>query len=246
MFADDKNMKTLIALFDKYKINNDGKRELYNIIKPIFMHPEFQNRFGNDFMHHGDISISEHVIEDAIKTYLLSKIYMLKKNDKKFDIKTAVIIAMLHDLYTIPWQNNLQAKVKKYNNAHGFRHPVEAVINSYCWYPELFYDDEITDKIVDGIVHHMYPLPVIVIDNSNYNKWELRNYDLFLGLPEKIKDKLIDTTSRGRIGCFSISRSKYMEGRIMSKADKYVSIRQLKSIYDMTALVTGKNRGLKK
>ena len=246
MSVKSENTKLLINFFNKYGIKGRERRELTKLIKPIYSHIEFQKRFSNNFLHHGDISISEHIIEDAIKTYLLSKIYVLKKNDKLYDTRVAVIIAMLHDLYTVPWQNNKLSKVKKFRNKHGFRHPVEAVINSYCWYPELFQDKDRAIKIIDGIIHHMYPLPVIVMDDSSYNKWELKNYLLYLTIPNYIKDMLIDSTNRGKIGNLSLARSKYMEGVVMSKADKYVSIRQLKNIYDMLSLITGRNKRLKK
>ena len=244
MSVKSNNMKKLIGILDKYKIKGKEKRELLNIIKPVYLHPEFQRRFGADFPHHGVISISEHVIEDAIKTYLLSKVYIMKKKPKDYDLKVAVYIALFHDLYTVPWQNNKESKVKRFKNLHGFRHPIEAVINSYTWYPEIYLNCNY-EKIIDGIVHHMFPLPVIFL-NDDDNKRELKNYNLFLKLPDKIKSTLIDSTHRKCLGIFSITRSKYMEGRIMSKADKYVSIKQLKNIYDWISLVTGKNKSLKK
>lgn len=244
MSTNSDNMNKVEVILDRYKIEENDREELLSIMKPILVHPEFQNRFRNDFPHHGTISVSEHMIEDAIKTYLLSKIYIMKKNNNNYNWKEAVYIALFHDLYTVPWQNNKESKVNKFMNLHGFRHPVEAVINSYTWYPDIYkkYD---YDKIIDGIVHHMFPLPVIILTDGNNNR-ELKNYDLFLKLPDKIKSTLIDSTHRKCLGIFSITRSKYMEGRIMSKADKYVSIRQLKNIYDWISLVTGKNKSLKK
>lgn len=244
MSTNSDNMNKVEVILDKYKIYGNERKEFLSIIKPVFLHHEFQKRFSNDFPHHGTISVSEHVIEDAIKTYLLSKIYIMKKKNNNYNWKEAVYIALFHDLYTVPWQNNKESKVNKFMNLHGFRHPVEAVINSYTWYPDIYkkYD---YDKIIDGIVHHMFPLPVIILTDGNNNR-ELKNYDLFLKLPDKIKSTLIDSTHRKCLGIFSITRSKYMEGRIMSKADKYVSIRQLKNIYDWISLVTGKNKSLKK
>jgi hypothetical protein len=47
-------------------------------------------------------------------------------------------------------------------------------------------------------------------------------------------------------GFVSICPSKYIEGRVMAKADKYVSIRQIKNPSSALALVTGKNKKLKK
>ena len=39
----------------------------------------------------------------------------------------------MHDLYTLPWQNNFEAKVDKFYNKHGFRHSIEALINHYMY-----------------------------------------------------------------------------------------------------------------
>ena len=238
------NIDKINIILDKYEIRGNDRSELLNIIESVIINPEFEKRFSNEFPHHGNISVSEHVIEDAIKTYLLSKVYILKKKPKDYDLKVAVYIALFHDLYTVPWQNNNDSKVKRINNLHGFRHPVEAVINSYTWYPDI-YSKYVYNKIIDGIVHHMFPLPVICVNDED-NKRELKNYDLFIKLPDKIKKCLIDSTRRRLILSFSFTKSKYMEGRIMSKADKYVSIRQLKNVYDWVSLVTGKNKGLKK
>ena len=236
-------MDILINMLDKYNILGEERKELINIIEPICMHPEFKRRLGVDFPHHGDISVGEHILEDTIKTYLLSKIYLNKKK-KEYVIKTAVYIALFHDLYTLPWQNNKEAKVHKFRNLHGFRHPVEAVINAYTWYPEIFNKSN-TLKIVDGIIHHMYPLPVIKFNDDSENKRELKNYKLYKELPDNIKKAIIDSTHRFAIGNYSIAKCKYMEGRIMAKADKYVSIRQMKSVYDILSLLTGKNKRLK-
>ena len=245
MSVKSSNMKLLITILDKYKIKGREKRELLGIIKPIYLHPEFQRRFGNDFPHHGNTSISRHIIEDAIKTYLLSKMYVMKKKNKQYDMKVAIYIALFHDLYTVPWQNNKESKVSKFRNVHGFRHPVEAVINAYNWYPDIFRDNDMV-KLIDGIVHHMYPLPVIVLDDNNDNVRELKNFNLYKKLPKDIKDILIENTHRNKLGYYSVARSKYKEGRIMAKADKYVSVKQLKNLYDVVALVTGRNKGLKK
>ena len=238
------NLKLLDDMFDKYNIKDEDRYELINIIKPIYLHPEFQKRLGVDFPHHGKISVGEHIIEDTIKTYLLSKIYINKKK-KDYDINVALYISLFHDLYTLPWQNNKDAKVNKFINLHGFRHPVEAVINAYTWYPEVFTKDN-TLKIIDGIIHHMYPLPVVVFNSDSDNKRELKNYKLYKNLPDYIEKAIIDSTHRSVIGSFSITKSKYMEGRIMSKADKYVSIRQIKNVYDLFSLVSGKNKNLNK
>ena len=88
----------------------------------------------------------------------------------------------------------------------------------------------------------MYPLPVICFKDYGYNKFELKNYDLIVNLSDIHKKILVWSTNRGKVE----NRSKYKEGRIMSKADKYVSFGQIKNISSATALLTGKNQKIKK
>ena len=80
------------------------------------------------------------------------------------NLKIAIYIAMFHDLYEEPWQNNIKSKGKKFKNLHGFTHPIEAVVNAITWFPNIFQDEEESLMIIDGIIHHMYPLPVRAID----------------------------------------------------------------------------------
>ena len=238
----NKDMEILDYIFDIYKLSNYDRKKISDVILPIYSFSEFKKRMTDEFPHHGSITLGEHIIDDAIMTYLLSKKYI---NDSNFDIDVAIKIAMLHDLYVVPWQNNIENKTKYFFNKHGFRHPIEAVINAYSWYPELFKNKDEAEKIIDGIIHHMFPLPVkaFIIDN---NKMELKNYDMLDKLPSYIIDIIIKSTNRGRIGFVSICPSKYIEGRVMAKADKYVSIRQIKNPSSALALVTGKNKKLKK
>lgn len=233
-------------LLDKYMIFDEDRKEFINIIKPIYMHNEFQRRMTNEFLHHSDITLGMHILEDTIKTYLLSKKYLNKNKNSNYDLSIALNISMLHDLYTLPWQNNPLNKSSKFFNKHGFRHPVEAVINAINWFPFLFTNEEDSKKIIDGIIHHMYPLPVICFKDYDYNKFELRNYDLIINLSDIHKKILVWSTNRGKIGDISVCRSKYKEGRIMSKADKAVSSGQIKNISSATALLTGKNKKIKK
>jgi len=227
-----------------YELTNRDQMKFLKIIDPIYKNDEFQKRMTSEFFHHGNVTLGMHIIEDAVVTYLMSKDYLKTHNDLNFDINLAVTIAMLHDLYTIPWQNNDMAKTYKFFNKHGFRHPIEAVINASCWFPQLFEDLNDAKKIVDGIIHHMYPLPVLVYKDSEKNILELKNFELLDRVPIHVKRIMIKTTKRGKIGRISISRSSYMEGRIMAKADKYVSTRQIKNLSSATALLTGYNKNL--
>lgn len=234
----------LDSLFNKYNLTELDKEYLRSIMLPIINNPNFERRLTNEFLHHSDITLGEHIIEDGIVTYLLSKKYIKKHKNTNYQIDLAIKIAMLHDLYTIPWQNNKEAHVKHFFSKHGFRHPIEAVINSINWYPELFNDHD-KDIIIDGIVHHMYPLPVRVLNDKKINKIELKNIDNYNKLTIDDKSILIKSSKRKRIGVISFSRSKYMEGRIMSKADKKVSRKQIKNIASAKALLTGHNKKIK-
>ena len=244
MIVKNENVDKLNWLLDKYKLNDDEKIELKNIIYPIFSHYEFQKRMGKKFLHHGTITLGEHILGDAIVTYKLSKKYMKKHHD--FNLKLAIEIAMLHDLYTYPWQNNKNAKTDKFFNSHGFRHAIEAVINSLNWYPELFCEEDNAKILIDGIVHHMFPLPVRVFRNNGLNITELKNFSMLRNLSQEKCFLLEKSSLRKKIGVISFSRSLYKEGRIMSKADKLVSIRQFENFSSIVALLTGHNRSLLK
>lgn len=234
------NKEKLNRIVDRYKLSNDEKKEFRNIINSIFEHNEFQRRMTNEFLHHSNITLGEHILEDAVLTYKMCK----KRND--VNIELAVKIAMLHDLYTNPWQNNKKNKVNKFCNKHGFRHPIEAVINANAWFPELFKNEEESKIIIDGILHHMYPLPVRTFVDSDINKMELKNFDLIDKLSGQNKKIMMDSLKRKKVKNYSFSKSKYKEGKIMSKADKKVSRGQIKNISSLTSLVTGHNKSLKK
>ena len=236
------NEDKLLNIVNKYIGNDESKKEFLDIAIPIVEHTEFQKRMSNSFLHHSDITLGEHIIEDAVVTYCLCK-----KKKKKVNLTLAVKIALFHDLYTIPWQNNKKnTKVKKVSNKHGFRHPIEAVVNAYSWYPDEFNNEKDAEIIIDGIIHHMYPLPVVRVKESNYNSIELRNYEEFKKLPNNIKNLIIKSSNRRKLFKLSFCKSKYNEGRIMSKSDKKVSFHQIKNVSSATALVTGKNKSLKK
>ena len=240
------NDKIVQRILNNYKFDDKSCRDFMEIIKPIYLHKEFQRRFSNEFLHHGNITLGEHIIEDAVVTYKMALKYLKKYHNNSFDLKIAVVIAMLHDLYNVPWQNNKLAKTYKFLNAHGFRHPIEAVINAFTWYPSLFENMDDARKIIDGIVHHMFPFPVRVFKSGDKNLLELKNYELLDSMPIYIKEILAQSTNRGKVGKLSFARSKYKEGKIMSKADLRVSMKQIKNLSSATALITGKNKKLLK
>ena len=241
----NKNKEILYSLLDKYNLNKEEKEEILHIIIPFFDSEKFQIRMSNEFSHHGNVSLGEHIIEVAIVTYLLSKKYKEKHKNTNFNVELAVKIAMLHDLYELPWQNNSLAGVTKFYNKHGFRHPIEAVINANLWYPKIFYNRKDAEIIIDGIIHHMYPLPVTSVNNFSKNLAELKNYINIKNMSLGNMKILINSLNGLRVGNLSFSRSKFKEGRIVSKADKIVSLKNFNRLTDFLALLTGKNKHLK-
>ncbi len=229
----------IINLLDNYEFDKEEKEEFFSFIIPIISHEEFVKRYNAlEYPHHDNISLGYHILSDAMVTYKL-----IKNNDKyqDADLKTAVIIAMFHDLYELPWQNS-KIKTKYFTNKHGFRHPIEAVINAITWYPEYFKDNQTARIIIDGIIHHMYPFPVKCA-SKDMEKLEINNLKVYKQLLPKYKNMIIDSSNRNRILSLSLSKSKYLEGRIVSKADKQVSLgKELKSINSLQACITGRIR----
>lgn len=233
----------LDEIFKKYNLLNEEKDEIYRVIEQIFLHDEFQRRMTDEFKHHAQITLGEHILQDTVVTYLLSKKH---RNNPAFEMEIALKIAMMHDLYELPWQNNPMAEVNKFYNKHGFRHPIESVINSNVWFPEIFNAKEDAKKIIDGIVHHMYPLPVVAFKDSLENDLELKNFDRVSLIKDDQKRILISSSNKNKIGELSLAKSSYKEGKVMSNADKIVSICNFKgaNINDLTALLSGKNKNL--
>lgn len=232
-------LQDLTIIFDKYNISEQDRIKLSNIIIPIINHEEFIKRSNPDtFPHHDKISLGFHICSDAIVTYLLSKKHKLSEKEWQ----RAVTIAMFHDLYELPWQNN-PIKKNMFVNKHGFVHPLEGVINAATWYPEYFENKKQSDIIIDGIVHHMFPFPVRALDDTNP---ELNNQDKFNNLDSSIQNLIIESSNRSKLGHISLCRSKYIEGRIMSNADKAVSLKkELINFHSLKACITGKNPNLK-
>ena len=231
----------LIKLFDKYDLHEVERLEIYEIIKNIYLHDEFQRRCTKEFLHHGNTTLGEHILEDTIVTYLL----LANDKGKSANLELALKISMMHDLYTEPWQNS-EIKKKSFFHLHGFTHPIESVINCLTWFKDEFKDDYKAEILIDGIIHHMYPLPVLSFKNIKQNEQELLNFKLLKNISRKHKKMIEESTSRYKIGELSISRCKYFEGRVMARADKIASAKQLDCINDATALVTGKNKRLVK
>lgn len=226
----------------EYKLSNYDTKKLWKIIGNIAKHPEFVKRCKEPYFHHDIKTLGEHILCDAIVTYKLA--INLKRNThdlKKINVEDAVIIAMFHDLYELPWQN--MTVKKKFKDKHGFTHPLEAVVNAITWYPEYFKNKDKALIIIDGIIHHMHPLPVRAIDKN----LDLNNLEKYNKLDKKYQEMMELSTKIGKIGSFSLRKTFFIEGRIMSKADKLVSLKKdLKSIDGFIALISGKNKNLKK
>lgn len=236
-YIDDINRR-----LDLNKFSNKEKEEFWRIITPIFEHPEFQRRLNNkEYAHHGNTSLGTHILSDAMVAYIIAKKMENKKKELRKEL--AVIIALFHDLYELPWQNSGRVH-NKFTNKHGFTHPLEAAINASTWFPEYFENLEDAKIIIDGIIHHMYPLPVRVLEATgtelnNMNKWD--------DLSDDIKGIIKSSSNRRKIGSVSISSCKYIEGKIVGRADKIVTIKSDKlSFNSYKALLTGKNKDINK
>ena len=226
-----------------YKLSNYDTKKLWRIIEQIATHKEFSKRCSDPYFHHDVKTLGDHILCDAIVTYKLAS--KLKKNNhsmKNINIDNAVVIAMFHDLYELPWQNIGVKKIMR--NKHGFVHPIEAITNAITWYPEYFKSKERAMIIIDGVIHHMFPLAVRCIDDTEI---ELNNQEKYKKLPQKYKDMIKLSTDIGKIGHYSLRKSFFIEGRIMSRADKIVAFKKdIGSFNGYLALLSGKNKNIKK
>ena len=226
--------KLCLKNFLDYGFTLPEQENFTKIVRPIISHPEFEKRCTNNFPHHGNTTLGEHILKDAMITYRLANIYKSKHPNVDISTETAVVIALFHDLYTNPWQNvdNDNPLYEK----HGFMHPIEAVINAYEWYPEYFKDKEVSKKIIDGVLHHMYPFPVRKInDEIEINEKKITDF--------KFYDILVHSTKSKRENlCFK--KATFIEGKLVSKADKLVTVKEIKNISSLVALVTAKNKSI--
>ena len=210
-----------IKNFFYYRFTLAEQEEFTKIAYPIISHPEFEKRCTEEFFHHDNVTLGEHIIKDALVTYRYVKIYNYKHPKRKVNLEIAVIIALFHDLYSNPWPNT---PVKKdFLDKSGFIHPIEAVVNAYKWFPEYFSDVDVGKIIINGILFHMYPLPVRSITDEVIFKGidDIRKYKFY----EFIK---LATYTKNKCLCFKKPSSK--EGRIVSRIDKLVALKEIKGI----------------
>lgn len=230
-------------IMTRYNLNMEEKEELTSLIYHIIKHKEFKRRMTDEFPHHGKTTLGEHILEDTIITYIICK--KKQRKGKKIDLMLAISIALMHDLYTEPWQNNPN-KPKKFSNSHGFRHPIEAVINAILWYPEVFKESADQYALIDGIIHHMYPFPAGYFKNTKKNNLELKNFKKIKRIDKKYLDMIILSTKRGRFGPYSIAKATTLEGRIVSKADKIASSRDFDSVQSVIACLGIRKRNFRR
>lgn len=231
--------RILFNLFLNSGLTITEQKEFYKIAKPIIHHKEFVKRCSKDFPHHGSTSLGEHIIKDAIKTYVLAKEYNKTHFFRKADIKIAVLIALFHDLYTKPWQNSDEKTSVFNNDTHRMTHPIEAVLNSYNWFPKYFKNEKNAEIIINGIIHHMYPYPVKKVENKNI---KINNQKLLKKF--KYYDYLIQTTKNITKLKIDIRPPKSIEGKLLLKADKLIALSELNSFNSIKALVNSKNKNL--
>lgn len=208
-------------ILKRYNITKHDTELIWSIIYPQFTHEEFQRRMNEkEYPHHDLTSLGNHIISDAVVSYILAK----KKYENDLEKRElAVIIAMFHELYELAWQNANRSK-SVFANKHGFTHPIEGIINAASWYPEYFDNQQNAEIIVDGVIHHMWPFPVRAID-EDIEKLELNNSEKWYTLDSNIQNLIINSSMRGYIKPFhlSLTRSSFIEGRIMGQADKIVA-----------------------
>lgn len=201
----------LKKIFYEYNLSKGEIQDLWDIIRPIYKHTEFQKRLNPPYYHHEKTTLGEHIIRDAIITY---KICIKKKMNEDIK-KRAVLIAMFHDLYTKPW---MQKNPKKYlQNFHAFTHPIEAIINVITWFPNFFVEVEDAEIIIDGVLHHMFPCP---LRSPSLIPLEINNKKEFNNLPYIYKHLILKSLRPSFLRSMTWRESIFIEGRIVSRADK--------------------------
>lgn len=118
--------------------------EWYEIAEPILNHSEFQKR--KRFMHHGTISVYDHVVIVSILAFEMAK-------KRGLDVKSATLAGLLHDFYETPWMEDKEKK--PFFQRHGFTHAKNALNNAKKYFPEY-----LNPIIEDSIIKHMFPLNV--------------------------------------------------------------------------------------
>lgn len=217
----------LKKIFEFYKLSNKDMRYIWKIIKPIYLHEEFQRRMTDPFFHHCTITVGEHIIGDTILVYKTCKRYKLSP----CVIKRAILISMFHDLYEIPWPSDTK---ELFINYHAFVHPIEAIVNAITWFPKYFENIDDAKIIIDSVLHHMFPCPVRAMSNK---KLELNNIETFNKLPGRYKKIIYKSLKSYVFKDFSLRKSYYLEGRILCSVDKTITIRNDLKIFKLFSFI---------
>ena len=92
----------------------------------------------------------------------------------------------------------------------------------------------------------MYPFPVRSFNLNEDNELELKNFGLIKNMSLYNINLLKESSNRNKIGLVSFSKSEYMEGILVSKADKIVSSLNFKdsNIHVLIALLGAHNKNL--
>lgn len=99
----------------------------------------------NNYIAHGKSTLLSHSINVAYLSYLKAI-----KKPNKYDIKSLVRGALLHDLYFYDWHK------KGHGRLHGFYHPKKAYNNAIKYF-------QVNKKEENIIKSHMFPLTLFII-----------------------------------------------------------------------------------
>lgn len=140
--------------FAKYKrlYSLKMKREFYSYITKQTYYPYIRKELCK-YMQHGNTTIMKHCRNVAYLSFACAKIFE-KKLGLKFDYKSLIIGAYLHDLFMYDWHEKSNS-----HRLHGFSHPKTASQNAkkIC---------NITSKQQSIIESHMWPLTITKLPKS--------------------------------------------------------------------------------
>ena len=125
----------------EYKI----AKEIFAMGKDIIMSSDAQRM--KQYIQHGSTSVFEHTV--SVAKFSLIFAYALENIGAKFDHRSLVRGALLHDYFLYDWHEK-----NEYHNLHGFTHPGRAHDNATR-------DFKLNDIEKDIIKKHMFPLTIV-------------------------------------------------------------------------------------
>ncbi len=117
---------------------------LKELIMPIVDHPRWIKI--KNYPHHYKDNRGMHIMKVCFSSYKIAI------KNKKYNVKSVVIAAMLHDLFDYDWRIPSKEKVPLFKKS-GFVHPYDSLKEGLKYFPEL-----IDIKVNDAIISHMWPL----------------------------------------------------------------------------------------